>query len=82
MSANALLALVRARPFVPFEMEITGGKTYDVMHPEMALVTQTTVAVGAQQRQYGIPAGLHIVTTGHVVRVRPMPELAERQPGH
>lgn len=43
MSAQGLLELLRARPFVPFRLYATDGRTYDVRHPDQALVLRTRV---------------------------------------
>ncbi len=47
MRADDLREFLRAEPFVPFRLHITTGKHVDVMHPELAWVTRSLVAVGA-----------------------------------
>ena len=38
--------LIRHEPFRPFRITLTDGRTYDVRHPEMAMVGRSTVAIG------------------------------------
>src|SRR5436853_4170535 len=45
MSHQDLLDLLRSRPFVPFRMYATDGRTYDVRHPDQALVLRTRVVL-------------------------------------
>ena len=37
---------LRKQPFEPFRLTLTDGRTYDVLHPELAMVGHSTVAVG------------------------------------
>ena len=43
MSPQDLSDLLRKRPFVPFRIYATDGRTYDVRHPDQALVLRTRV---------------------------------------
>ena len=37
---------LRKRPFRPFRLILTDGRTFEVRHPELAVIGRTTVAVG------------------------------------
>ena len=37
---------LRRQPFRPFRLTLTDGRTYDVMHPELAMVGRSWVEVG------------------------------------
>jgi hypothetical protein len=37
---------LRRQPFRPFRMTLTDGRSYDVMHPELALLGRNVVIVG------------------------------------
>ncbi len=41
-----MLRFLRARPFDPFRIYMSNGSTYDVQHPELAIVERSTVLVG------------------------------------
>jgi hypothetical protein len=46
MRPDDVLQLLRARPFQPFRISLSDGQQYEVCHPEIAVVSRTTVLVG------------------------------------
>jgi hypothetical protein len=46
MRPDDVLQLLRARPFQPFRISMSDGQQYEVRHPEMAIVSRSTVLVG------------------------------------
>ena len=46
MRPDDVLQLLRARPFQPFRISLSDGKQCDVRHPEMAIVSRSTVLLG------------------------------------
>jgi hypothetical protein len=46
MRPDDVLRLLRARPFQPFRVFLSDGSQYDVRHPEMAIVSRSTVMLG------------------------------------
>jgi hypothetical protein len=46
MFAKDIYELVYRQPFRPFRITLTDGRTYDVRHPELAMVGRSTVAIG------------------------------------
>jgi hypothetical protein len=46
MRPDDVLQLLRARPFQPFRISLSDGQQYEVRHPEMAIVSRSTVLVG------------------------------------
>ena len=75
LSPESLLAELHRQPFVPLRIYLTHGKTYDVRHPEMAIVTSREVYVGRQETSpgSGIARGFDLVSLLHVVRVELVP---------
>lgn len=70
MGAAELRALLRRQPFVPLRLHLTDGKQYDIRHPEMALLTRTTVDLGFDQEPgSGIADAIEFVSLVHIVRV-------------
>jgi hypothetical protein len=63
------------QPFVPLRLHLTDGKTYDIRHPEMIIVTSREVYVGREETSpgSGIAKGLDLVSLLHVVRVEQIP---------
>ncbi|MDB5295715.1 MAG: hypothetical protein JWO31_1698 [Phycisphaerales bacterium] len=45
MTADAVFARLRRRPFVPFRIILSSGTTYDFLHPEMLFVSKSGVTV-------------------------------------
>jgi hypothetical protein len=74
MSPQDLLELLRARPFVPFRIYSTDGRTYDVRHPDQALVLRNRVILPSPPTN-GIPETLEHLSLIHIVRAE---ELAAR----
>ena len=46
MRPDDVLQMLRARPFQPFRISMSDGQHYEVRHPEMAIVSRSTVLVG------------------------------------
>jgi hypothetical protein len=45
MTADAVFARLRRRPFIPFRLILSSGTTYDVLHPEMIFVSKSGITV-------------------------------------
>ncbi|HWE94217.1 MAG TPA: hypothetical protein VG269_09655, partial [Tepidisphaeraceae bacterium] len=45
MTAEAVFARLRRRPFVPLRIILSSGTAYDVLHPEMLFVSKSGVTV-------------------------------------
>ncbi len=45
MRPDDILELLRAQPFEPFRICLTDGATYDIRHPDMAIVQRSRVTV-------------------------------------
>jgi hypothetical protein len=46
MRPEDLREFLRRQPFQPFRLTLTDGRSYDVMHPELAFVGRSYVTVG------------------------------------
>jgi hypothetical protein len=46
MRPEDIRELVRREPFRAFRITLTDGRSYDVRHPELAMVGRSTVAIG------------------------------------
>jgi len=49
MTADAVQELLYERPFMPFRIYMSNGRTVEVRHPETAIVTDQEVAVVAEE---------------------------------
>jgi hypothetical protein len=74
MTAEALRSELRRHPFVPLRIFLTDGKTYEIRHPEMVLLSQREVYIGRETHPgSGVAATLDLVSLLHVVRVEQVP---------
>lgn len=68
MRATDVLEVLRARPFVPFRIYATDGKTHDVYHPDQALVLLTRVILPVPSEGEIAERSEHLALS-HVVRI-------------
>lgn len=70
MRAEELRNLLDRRPFVPIRLHFSDGSMFDVRHPEMALLTRSTVEIGIAERDgERIADRVIYCTLVHIVRV-------------
>ena len=58
---------------MPFRLVMSSGLNYEVRHPEMALLTRTSILVGIDDSEDGVPAEFKICSLLHVTAVEPLP---------
>lgn len=68
--------LLHRRPLKPFQLTVTSGHTFEVRHPEMAIVGKTVVAVGMPPADDDIPAIEDLIWLDylHIVMCHPIRE--------
>lgn len=72
MTVQTFRELFSRRPFRPFRLVMSSGRTYDVRHPEMALLTRTDIVVGIDVADDGVPAEFKICSLLHVAAIEPL----------
>jgi hypothetical protein len=72
MTVQTFRDLLTERPFKPFRLVMSSGQSYEVRHPEMALLTRTSMLVGVDQAEDGIPAEFKICSLLHVTAIEPL----------
>jgi hypothetical protein len=72
MTVRTFRELLSQRPFKPFRLVMSGGQAYDVRHPEMALLTRTSLLVGVDEADDGVSAEFKICSLLHVATVEPL----------
>ena len=80
MRPDDLLELVRKRPFVPFKIHLTDGKSYEVSHPDQIIILRSRAVVGAGHDN-GLPDHLEHLALVHVVRLEELPSEPEGEQG-
>ena len=71
MSFETIPLRLDARPFQPFRIVTSSGDSYEVRHPEMAIVTKTEIAMDLPDAD-GIPTQLLLVATLHMTALEPL----------
>lgn len=83
MLAQDLQSYVKAAPFRPFRVRMNSGRTFDVRHPELLVLTRTTAFVFPSIDEDGIverPEMLGVELIESVSYIDP-PVAATRPPG-
>lgn len=72
MTVQTFRELLSQRPFRPFRLIMSGGQSFEVRHPEMAMLTCTGLLVGIGESEEGVPAEFRICSLPHVTAVEPI----------
>jgi hypothetical protein len=72
MTLQRFHSLLAPRPFRPFRLVMSSGQTYEVRHPEMAMLTQSDMLVGTDLSDDGVPAEFKICSLLHVTAIEPV----------
>lgn len=72
MTVQTFRELLTQRPFKPFRLVLSSGQSYDVRHPEMALLTKSDILVGIGDTDEGVPAEFKICSLLHVTAIEPL----------
>ena len=72
MTIQTFRELLTQQPFKPFRLVMSSGQTYEVRHPEMAMLTRTDLLVGVGETDEGVPAEFRICSLLHVATVEPL----------
>ncbi|MEX2168141.1 MAG: hypothetical protein WD851_02435 [Pirellulales bacterium] len=71
MTVQNFRELLASRPFQPFRLIMSSGKSYEVRHPEMAFLSRTAIYVGIDVED-DVPADFRICSLLHVTAVEPL----------
>lgn len=80
MTVHTFRDLLTQQPFRPFRLVMSSGQTYEVRHPEMAMLTRTDILVGVDETDEGVPANFKICSLLHVTAVEPLSVSESRRP--
>ena len=72
MTIQTFRELLSQQPFRPFRLVMSSGQSYEVRHPEMAMLTRTDMLVGVGDTDEGVPAEFRICSLLHVATVEPI----------
>lgn len=72
MTLDTFRDLLAQKPFRPFRLVMSSGHTYDVRHPEIAMLTKSDLLVGTDLGDDGVPARFKICSLLHVTSIEPL----------
>ncbi|MBI3839863.1 MAG: hypothetical protein HY288_18220 [Planctomycetia bacterium] len=72
MTVQTFRELLARQPFKPFRLVMSSGESYDVRHPEMAMLTRHDILVGTEIADDGVPAEFKICSLLHVATIEPL----------
>ena len=72
MTLQTFRNLLTTKPFRPFRLVMSSGESYEVRHPEMAMLTRTDILVGIDADDDNVPAEFKICSLLHVTAVEPL----------
>jgi hypothetical protein len=72
MTVQTFREMLARRPFQPVRLTLSSGQSYDIRHPEMALLTRTSILIGTELAEDGVPAEFKIISLLHVTAIEPI----------
>ena len=60
------------RPFQAVKITLSSGHAFEIRHPEMALLTRTSLLIGVDLAEDGVPAEFKIISLLHVTAIEPL----------
>ena len=76
MTVQTFREMLARRPFQPVKVTLSSGQSYEFKHPEMAMLTRTSLLVGVEIADDGVPAEFKILSLLHVTAVEPATQAA------
>jgi hypothetical protein len=81
MKAEDLVELLEERPFSPIRLHLFNGRTHEVRHPEMAVVSDEIVSIGLPPDDaYVLVEQVTHCATAHIVEAEPLPDRKQQIP--
>ena len=71
MIVQTFKEMLGRRPFQPVKVTLSSGQSYEIRHPEMALLTRTSLLVGVDVADDGVPSEFKILSLLHVTAIEP-----------
>ncbi|HEY8750999.1 MAG TPA: hypothetical protein VIM11_23645 [Tepidisphaeraceae bacterium] len=72
MTVQTFREMLARRPFQPVKLTLSSGQSYEIRHPEMALLTRTSLLIGVDLAEDGVPAEFKILSLLHVTAIEPI----------
>jgi hypothetical protein len=72
MTVQTFREMLGRRPFPPVRLTLSSGQSYEIRHPEMAMLTRTSILIGVDVADDGVPAEFKIISLLHVTAIEPL----------
>ena len=72
MTVQTFREMLTRRPFQPVKVTLSSGQSYEIRHPETALLTRTDLLIGVDVADDGVPAEFRILSLLHVTAIEPI----------
>ena len=73
MAPQDIIVELRKQPFQPLCIHLTDGTTYEIRHPELAMVFQSKMIVAIPGPEQPEPAQQYdVISLGHIMRLTPL----------
>ncbi len=72
MTVQTFREMLARRPFQPVKLTLSSGQSFEIRHPEMAMLTRSDILIGVDVAEDGVPAEFKIVSLLHVASIEPM----------
>ncbi len=72
MTVQTFREMLARRPFQPVKLVLSSGQAYEIRHPEMALLTRSSILIGVDVADDGVPTEFKIVSLLHVTAIEPI----------
>ena len=76
MTVQTFREMLARRPFQPVKVVLSSGQSYEIRHPEMAMLTRSDLLVGVDPDRDGVPAEFRILSLLHVTAIEPLTQRA------
>ncbi len=68
MRPEDLHEFTRRRPFLPYRLFTTDGRTYEIRHPDLVIVLRSRIVIGVGGED-GVPDHTEHIALLHIVRI-------------
>ncbi len=74
MRPEDIREFLKRQPFQPFRVTLTDGRSYDVLHPELALLGRSWVALGLARPGDSEVVADRLITVSllHIMQIEPL----------
>jgi hypothetical protein len=72
MTVQTFSEMLARRPFQPVKVILSSGQAYEIRQPKRAMLTRTSLLVGTDLADDGIPAEFKTLSLLHVTAIEPI----------